>query len=105
MCCSSLIPCLVEGLQSLFRSRGICPIKRQGDIFRFVSHHEVEWGLFCCGVNLLIVAELHKGVELFPHSGVVGAEDSKIDFKLLVDPFCLSIGLWVIRRASECLDS
>jgi len=51
------------------------------------------------------VAELHEGVELFPRSGVVGAEDSKIDFKLLVDPFCFSISLWVIRRASECLDS
>ena len=51
------------------------------------------------------MAELHKGVELFPRSGIVGAEDSKIDFKLLVDSFCLFIGLWVIRRASECLDS
>jgi len=47
------------------------------------------------------VTELHEGVEWFPHSGVVGAEDSKIYFKLLVDSFCFSIGLRVIHRASE----
>jgi len=105
MCRSSLIPCLVEGFHSLLRCWGICPIKCQGAIFWFVLHHEVERGLFRCGVNFLIVAELHEGVELFPRSEVVGAEDSKIDFKFLVDPFCFSIGLWMIHRASECLDS
>jgi len=53
----------------------------------------------------LVVTELHEGVEWFPHSGVVGAEDLKIDFKLLVDPFCFSIGLRVIHYASECFNS
>jgi len=91
----------VEGFHSLFCSRGVCPIKCQGDIFGFIPHHEVEWGLFRGGVHLLIVAELHEGVERFPHFGVVGAEDSKIDFELLVDPFCFSIGLRVICHASE----
>ena len=80
-------------------------IKCQGDIFLFIPHHEVERGLFCGGVDLLIVAELHEGVEWFPHFGVVGAEDSKIDFELLVDPFCFSIGLRVICCASEHLNS
>jgi len=51
------------------------------------------------------VAELHEGVEQFPHFGVVGAEDSKIDFKFLVDCFCFSIGLRVIYYASERFDS
>jgi len=53
----------------------------------------------------LIVAELHEEVEWFPCFGVVGAEDSKIDFKFLVDPFCFSIGLWMICCASEHFDS
>jgi len=95
----------MEGFHLLFRSWGICPIKRQEDIFQFVPYHEVEKGLFHGGVNLLVVAELHEGVEWFPHSGVVGAEDSEIDFKLLVDPFSFSVSLRVICCASECFDS
>jgi len=51
------------------------------------------------------VTELHKGVEGFPHSGVVGAKDSKIDFEFLVDSVCFSIGLRVICHASEHFDS
>jgi len=105
MCHSSLVSCLVEGFHLLFCSWGICLIKHQGDIFWFVPHHEVEQGLFHGGVDLLIVTELHEGVEQFPCSGVVGAEDSKIDFKFLVDSFCFSISLRVIHYASECFDS
>jgi len=102
---SGFILCFFEGFHLLFRSWGICPIKRQGDIFRFIPHHEVERGLFHGGVNLLIVAELHERVELFPCFRVVGAEDSEIDFQFLVDLFCLSIGLRVVCRASECSNS
>jgi len=71
----------------------------------FVPHYEVEWGLFHGGVNLLVVAELHEGIELFLHFRVVGAEDSEIDFQFLVDPFCLSIGLRVVCCAPQCFDS
>ena len=39
------------------------------------------------------MTELHEGVEWFPRSGVVGAEDSKIDFEFLVDSFCFPIDL------------
>jgi len=53
----------------------------------------------------LIVAELHEGVEWFPRFEVVGAEDLKIDFEFLVDPFCFSIGLRVICRDSEHFNS
>ena len=95
----------MEGFHSLFHSWGIYPIKCQGDIFWFIPHHEIEWGLFCGGVDLLIVTELHEGVEWFPCSGVVGAENSKIDFMFLVDSFCLSVGLRVIHHASEHFDS
>jgi len=102
---SSLISCLVEGFYLLFCSWGVCLIECQGDIFWFIPHHEVERGLFCGGVDLLIVAELHEGVEQFPHFGVVGTEDSKIDFEFLIDSFCFSIGLRMIRRSSECFDS
>jgi len=102
---SSLVSCFVEGFYSLFHSWGICSIKSQGDIFQFIPHHEVEQGLFHGGVDLLIVTKLHEGVEQFPHSGVVGAEDSKIDFEFLVDSFCFSIGFKVIHCASEHFDS
>ena len=95
----------MEVFHSLFHSWGVCPIKHQGDIFGFIPQHEVEWGLFHGGVDLLIVAELHEGVERFPRFGVVGAEDLKIDFEFLVDPFCFSIGLRVIRRAYERFNS
>jgi len=91
----------MKGFHSLFCSWGVCPIKHQEDIFWFIPHYEIEWSLFHGGVDLLIVAELHEGVEQFPRFGVVGAEDSKIDFEFLVDPFCFSIGLWMIRCASE----
>jgi len=104
MCRSSLVSCLVEGFHSLFHSLGICPIKRQGDIFEFIPHHEVEQGLFHDKVDLLIVAELYKRVERFPCFGVVGVEDLKIDFEFLVDPFCFSISLWMICCASEYFD-
>jgi len=102
---SGFVPCFFEGFHLLFRSRGICLLKRQGDIFGFIPHHEVERGLFHGGVNLLIMAELHEGIELFPRFGVVRAEDSEIDFQFLVDPFCLSIGLRVVCCASECSNS
>jgi len=98
---SDFISCFFEGFHSLFRSRGICLLKRQGDIFRFVPHHEVERGLFCSGVDLLVMTELHEGVELSPRFGVVGAEDSEIDLQFLVHPLCLSIGLGVVCCASE----
>ena len=51
------------------------------------------------------MTEFHEGVEQFPHFEVVGAEDLKIDFKLLIDPFCFSISLRVIHRASEHFNS
>jgi len=98
---SGFISCFFEGFHSLFRSRGICLLKCQGDIFRFVPHHEVEQGLFRSGVDLLVMTELHEGVELSPRFRVVGAEDSEIDLQFLIYPFCLSIGLGVVRRASK----
>ena len=57
------------------------------------------------GVYLLIVAELHEGVQLVPHFGVVRTEDSKVDFEFLIYSFGFSISLGMISGASECLYS
>ena len=58
-----------------------------------------------CGVSLLIVAELHEGVQLVPRFRVVRAEDSEVDFEFLVYLFGFSIGLGMISSTSESLYS
>ena len=57
------------------------------------------------GVGLLIVAELHEGVQLVPRFRVVRTEDSEIDFKFLVYSFGFSVGLGVVSSTSECFYS
>ena len=43
-----------------------------------------------------VVVKLSSGEEVHPFPRVVGAEGMKICFNLLIGPFSLSIGLWVI---------
>ena len=58
-----------------------------------------------CGVCLLIVAELHEGIQLVPRFGVVRTEDSEVDFEFLTYLFGFSISLGMVGGASESLYS
>ena len=46
----------------------------------------------------------HRGV-FCPCFRVGAAEDSKIGFYFLIDPFCFSIGLWMVRSGQGDLIS
>ena len=43
-----------------------------------------------------VVVEFGRGKELYPFGQVVGTEDAKVGFELLIGSFCLSIGLRMI---------
>ena len=43
-----------------------------------------------------VVLEFGSREEFWPALGVVGTKYPKIGFNLLIGPFCLSVGLWVI---------
>ena len=57
------------------------------------------------GVCLLIVAELHEGVQLMPRFGVVRAEDPEVNFEFLIYSFSFSVGLGMVSGTSECFYS
>ncbi len=58
-----------------------------------IEHH--EGALACRTVDLVIVGELSKREPVAPiHLSVID-EDSEVFFNLLIDSFCLSIGLQV----------
>ena len=43
-----------------------------------------------------VVLEFGGREEVWPTSRVIGTEDSKIGFNLLIGSFCLSVSLWVV---------
>ena len=57
------------------------------------------------GVDLLIVAELHEGVQLAPRFGVICAEYSEVDLQFLINAFGLSISLRVVGSTTERFES
>ena len=63
---------------------------------RFVSHHEIEWGLIRDGVWAVIVSEFGMGDFVSPGIRVGPTEDPKVCFNLLVDTFCFTVGLRVV---------
>ena len=63
---------------------------------RFISHHEIEWGLICDGVMAVIVGKFSVGDFICPRTGVGSAEDLEVHFDLLIDTLCFTVGLGVI---------
>ena len=62
----------------------------------FISHHEEERRLRGDGVRAMVVSEFYVGYQIRPRGGVISAEDPKVCFNFLVDPFCFSVGLGMI---------
>ena len=62
----------------------------------FISEHEVEWGFAGGGVGVVIVNKFSHGGVIYPCLRVGAAEDAEIGFNFLVEPFCFSVGLWMI---------
>ena len=63
---------------------------------RFISHHEIEWGLIYDGVRVVIVGELNVRDFVSPGTWVGSAEDLKVCFNLLVDTFCFTVRLRMV---------
>ena len=63
---------------------------------RFVSHHEIEWGLVHDRVRAVVVSKFHVGNLISPGTRVGSTEDLKVSFNFLVDMFHLTIRLRVI---------
>ena len=68
---------------------------------RFISHHEIEWGLVCDGVRAVIVGEFSMKDFVCPGTRVGPAEDPKVRFNLLVDTFCFTIRLKVRSESTR----
>ena len=63
---------------------------------RFISYHEIEQGLVGDGVRVVVVGEFCMGNLISPGTRVEPTEDLKVYFNLLVNAFCLAMGLRVI---------
>ena len=74
--------------------RGVGDHRRKGT--GFISHHEIEQRLVSDGVRAVIVSKFSVGDRFGPRCGVIAAEDAKVGLDFLIDPFCFSVGLWVI---------
>ena len=68
---------------------------------RFISHHEIEQGLICDGVRVVVVCKPHMGDLINPGTGVASVEDPKVDFNLLIDMFYLTIRLRAVGSGEE----
>jgi hypothetical protein len=65
------------------------------EVFRVVSHHEVEWGGVSCGMMSRVMNEFSEWEHGCPASLVIGTEDTKVDFEFLVNSFSLAVALRV----------
>jgi len=57
---------------------------------------EEEGCLLRGGVDMVVVGELRQGEECVPIVLSFSNKDLQVLFQFLVDPFCLSVGLWVV---------
>jgi len=80
-------------------------------LVRFKAHSgnasgvEEERRVLSGGVNLVVVLEFHKWQEPHPIILSLVGEESEILFQFLVDPFHLSISLWVVGSGGRQLNS
>ena len=58
---------------------------------RFISHHEVEQGLICNRVEVVIISKLSMGDLISPGTQIASTEDLKVGFNLLANVFCFTI--------------
>ena len=62
----------------------------------FISIEQGEWEDFSGAMRNGVMMKLSGGEEVHPFLGVIGTEDMKICFDLLIGSFGLSISLWVV---------
>ena len=80
-------------------------------LIRFKAHAgdtssvEEERRVLSRRVNLVVVLEFHERQEPHPIVLSLVGEESEILFQFLVDPFCLSITLWVVGGGGCQLNS
>ena len=63
---------------------------------RFISYHEIEQGLICDGVEVVVVCKFCVGDLIGLETQVTSVEDSKVHFYLLVDTFCFTVRLRMV---------
>ena len=68
---------------------------------RFISHHEVKWGLVGDGVGVVIVSKFCVRDFVGLGTQVISTEDPNVCFNLLIDMFYFSVGLGVIGSREQ----
>ena len=68
----------------------------QGKGTEFISHHEIERRLVSDGMRAVVVGKFCVGYRFGPRCRIIAAEDAKVGFDFLIDPFRFAVGLWVI---------
>jgi len=66
---------------------------------------EEEGHLLCGGVDMVVVGKFHQGEEHVPVILSFPNKDLQVLFQFLVDPFCLSVCLWVVGGRHCSFDS
>jgi len=80
-------------------------------LMRFEAHPQVpasieeEGCLLHGGVDVVVVGKLRQGEECVPVVLSFSDEEPQVLFQFLVDPFHLSVGLWVVSSRRHSFDS
>ena len=67
--------------------------------------HEIEGGMPGADVNPVVVGEFRNGQPVDPIILMVIDEETQVLLEFLIDPFSLTIRLWMECCAEGCLDT